>query len=172
MKNAQALLRFIFSLLIVGGITAGLIWANCNDKKTHTQKPVEEEEQCAGGPASIEHGAVLEWGRSEDYPKKGELVTFEGFVEMPNMTYLNGGTYLVNLSQDSAFSGGSVTLMIVEGDCENTMAPLPDDYADSDLLIYDNSGKKIMHGDKVRVSGKVKDDGAMFMVFVKRIEKL
>jgi hypothetical protein len=169
-SKAQAIGRFILALIIVGGVTTGLIWANCNDKPAVHKTVVEEV--CPGGPAEIEHGTVLEWGKKDDYPKKGEMVTFEGYVAMPNMTYLNGGTYLVTLAYDSTLEDYHLTMMIWEGDCENTMKPIPNDYDDSDLLILGNSGEKIKHGDKVRVTGKVKDDGAMFMFFVKRIEKI
>jgi hypothetical protein len=100
------------------------------------------------------------------------MVTFEGYVVMPNMTYLNGGTYLVNLYPDSTFSGHYVTLMVYEGDCENTMEPIPDDYDEGDLLIYDNSAKEIVHGDQIRVTGKVFDTRMMYIFIAKRIEKL
>lgn len=170
-NKAQAIVRFIISLLIVGGVTAGLIWANCNDKKPSYNTVKEEEEQCAGGPAETEHGTIMKWGEDSLYPEKGEMVTFEGYVEMPNMTYLNGGTYMVNLVEDSLLEGRDVVMQINEGDCENTMVPLPDDYDNSDLVIRDNSGNKIRHGEKVRVTGKVTDDRALYMFWVKRIEK-
>src|SRR3989338_2260793 len=104
MNKTHAILRFILALLIVGGVTYGLIWANCSDKSkvVHYTNP---EEKCAGGPSKIEHGEVVAWDTARNYPEKDEMVTFEGYVVMPNMTYLNGGTYLVNLYPDSTFSG-------------------------------------------------------------------
>ncbi len=169
-SKAQAIVRFIMALIVVGGITTGLIWANCNDKPAVHKTP--EEEVCPGGPAKVAHGTPLEWDTAANYPAKEELVTFEGYAEMPNMTYLNSGTYLVNLKQDSTMEGDYVTMMIWEGDCENTMAPIPEDYEDKDLLIYDNSGNEIVHGDKVRVTGKVWDDRMLYIFKVARIEKL
>jgi hypothetical protein len=171
MEKTKAIGRFIVSLVVLGGIIWFLYWVNTKDDRPAVQKSTEEqkEEKCAGGPATIEHGAVLEYANTDAYPKKGEMATFEGYVQMPNLTYLNSGTYLVNLVSDSA---NKVILMIWEGNCENTMKPIPDDYEDKDLLILDNGGKEIKHGDKVRVTGKVKDDNIMYMLFVRRIEKM
>lgn len=173
-KNPKGALLFILALVVVF-VAIPVGWKFIKGEIGSDKKDpaiVEQEKECRGGPASVSHGDLIEWDTAGNYPKKGETVTFEGYVEMPNMTYLNGGTYMVNLLQDSTLVGNKVVLRIMEGDCENTMMPIPNDYDASDLLIYDNTGIEIVQGDKVRVTGKVSDDKMLYMIFAKRIEKL
>jgi hypothetical protein len=172
MEKTKAIIRFILALIILAGFISVFAWANCSHKKSNVQNPIDEDFKCAGGPAEIEHGSVIGWTEDSLYPAKGEMVTFEGYVELPNLTYLNGATYMVNLLQDSTLEGRKLILQINEGDCENTMEPLPNEYDNNDLLIRDNGGAKIRNGEKVRVTGKVTSDKSLYMFWVKRIEKL
>lgn len=172
MNKKPNIAGFILSLLILGGIVWFLVWVNTDKPSYDVEQLMDKEEECPGGPATVDHGNTIAWGETKDYPGKDTMVTFDGYLDLPNMTYLNSGTYLLNLREDSALDGRKVILMIWEGDCENTMAPIPNDYDHEDLLVYDNSSKKIHQGDKVRVTGKVRDDNSGFYtVFVKRVEK-
>ena len=171
MEKAQALVRFIIALIILGGIITGLVWVNSGDKKSFVERP-DDKEQCVGGPSAVEHDTLTMWGHTSDYPVKGEMVTFEGYIALPNLTYTNGKTNLVNLRRDSTSRSAYVTMIIPEGDCENTMEPLPSSYDYSDLVIRDNTGIKIGHGDKVRVTGKVTDNVSLYRFFVKRVDKI
>ncbi len=171
-SKAQAIVRFIFALIIVGGVTTGLIWANCSDKVANTQQSKSPDEECAGGPAKIEHDSLVEWASDESYPAKGDTVTFEGYVDMPALTFVNNGWYMVNLRSDSTLEGRKVTMQILEGDCENTMLPLPNDFDLDDLVIHDNDGKKVKQGEKIRATGIVNGQKGLYMFYIKRIEKM
>jgi hypothetical protein len=173
MKNSKGAIVVVLVLVLAAMLP--VLWDRITGKKSNSQTAVahvDEKEICSGGPSALAHGEPVEWGSSDGYPKKGKTVTFEGYVEMPNLTYLNGGTYMVNLLQDSTSDGRKIVLQVMEGDCENTMLPIPTDYETSDLLIYDNDGNEIVQGDKIRVTGKVRDDGALYMIFAKRVEKI
>lgn len=175
MKNPKGALLVVLALVLVFVVIPvgwKLVTGELRFGKNDPVVVEQVKEECPGGPSKDKHATVIEWDTARNYPKKGEMVTFEGYVEMPNMTYLNGGTYMVNLVQDSMLEGNKVILHITEGDCENTMLPIPTDYETSDLLIYDNAGNEIIQGDKVRVTGKVTDDRALYMIFVKRIENM
>lgn len=113
--------------------------------------------------ATIDHGTVIERGKSEDYPTKGDTVTFEGYVDMPPLTFVNNGWYMVNLRSDSTLNGAKVTMQILEGDCENTMVPLPNDFDLHDLVIHNNDGEKIVQGEKTRATGIVNGQKGLYM---------
>ncbi|HTF06453.1 MAG TPA: hypothetical protein VK826_20615 [Bacteroidia bacterium] len=160
-------LVFIFVVIPVGwDLVTGKIGPEKKDSV------VVEKEECRGGPVTVDDGIAVQWSKAK-YPKKGEMVTFEGYVELPNMTFLNGGTYMVSLRQYPTHDSGThITILVLEGDCENTMIPLPSNYEEEDLFIYDNAGEEIVSGEKARVTGKVHDDGSLYQVRVKRIEKI
>lgn len=50
----------------------------------------------------------------------------------------------------------SIRIEVHESTHENAMAPLPDGYKTSDLKVKGMGGKIFSHGDKVKVSGKLK----------------
>ena len=173
MKNPKGALLFVLGLIFVF-VAIPVGWDLLTGKTGPGKKDpvVVEEEECRGGPVTIDDGIEVQWSKAQ-YPKKGQMVTFEGYVELPNMTYLNGGTYMVSLREYPTHdSGAHITLLILEGDCENTMIPLPSNYEEGDLFIYDNTGEEIVSGEKARITGKVHDDGSLYQVYVKRIEKI
>ncbi len=50
----------------------------------------------------------------------------------------------------------SLTVKLTTGSGENAMAELPDKYAKTDLKVKAMGGKVLAHGDKAKVTGKVK----------------
>jgi hypothetical protein len=173
-KNPKAAIFFVLGLIFVFVvIPVGWKFVTGEIGPGRTDTVTVEKKECTGGPVTIEDGEQFTWGKPSDYPKKGTMITVEGYVELPNLTYLNKGTYMVNIRSSLAHDSGShITMHILEGDCENTMIPLPSNYETEDLFILDNAGEGIEEGDKIRVTAKVIDDGALYRIYVKRIEKM
>ena len=123
MKNPKVGAILIILILVLAAL-APVAWKQLNrEAKAETDDKQPEKTECKGGPSDLTHGDVIAIAPDAVYPKKGEMATFEGYVAMPNLTYLNGGTYMVKLCADSTLEGADITLLIKEGDCENTMVP-------------------------------------------------
>jgi hypothetical protein len=126
-----------------------------------------------GGSGEVVAGEKLEWSKIEDLTMAGKTITIEGFPELPFIMMTGEGTSTVNLSQRmNQYSGKLVVLTVKEGNDENTIKVLPDDYQQSDLELHDNKGEKIVYGDKIRITGKASVKNNQYHVEVEFIEKV
>lgn len=126
---------------------------------------------CGGG--EVAQGEKLEWSKLEDKSMDGKMVTIEGYAELPFLMYTTEGTSTLHLHQRmNQYGGGMVSLTVKDGDDENTIKTLPDDYEQSDIEIHDNKGQKIVYGEKMRVTGKAKWEDGDYTIDVEMIEKV
>lgn len=126
---------------------------------------------CGGG--EVTPGEKLEWSKLEDKSMAGKTVTIEGYAELPFLMYTTEGTSTIHLHQRmNQYGGGMVILSLKDGDDENTIKTLPDDYDNADIEIHDNKGQKIVYGEKMRVTGKATFEDGDYHIDVESIEKV
>jgi hypothetical protein len=118
-------------------------------------------------------GETLDWDKIADNSMVGKTVTIEGYPELPMLMLDAEGRSTLNLHRRmNQYSGGMIILSVKDGDDENTMKTLPDDYETSDLLIHDMKGQNAVYGDKIRVTGKATFENGKYHIEVEQIEKV
>lgn len=126
-----------------------------------------------GGPGEAVLGETLDWSKLDDHSLAGKTVTIEGYPELPFLMMNENERSTVNMTaRMNQYGGGIVILHILDGDDENTLAKLPSNYEQSDLVIHDNKGEKVMYGGKIRVTGKASIENNKYHIEVVSIEKM
>ncbi len=126
-----------------------------------------------GGNSEIVKGETLSWNKLDDHSLAGKTVTIEGYPELPFLMMNENERSTVNMTaRMNQYGGGMVILHILDGDDENTLAKLPSEYEQSDLVIHDNKGEKVMYGGKIRVTGKASIENDKYHIEVMSIEKM
>jgi hypothetical protein len=128
---------------------------------------------CSGGGSDVT-GTPVTWQEVNAEQHNGEIVTVEGYAELPFLMMIqDDGRASVHLSaRQNQSAGGMIVMLIEEGDFENAIMPLPDDYGQEDLILTTNDGKKIDYRQKIRVTGKADFTEKTKKITVEKIEAI
>ena len=112
---------------------------------------------------------------NEEY--KNEIVMCEGIIRLPDSFYTTGVSVTMAFEAPSGkFRIPAISLRTfseTKGEKKNMMDLLPDGFTEEDVTIYDDNGKTIKLGDKIRVTGElVGASKAWCTVNVTKIEKV
>lgn len=117
-------------------------------------------------------GEAVTWPQVAGDELDGKTISIEGYPELPFVMMLQNGRASVHLtSRMNQASGGMIILLVEEGNCENMMQPLPENYAQEDMIFMDNAGEEIYYGESMRITGKAKIKDGKYNVTVEKIEK-
>lgn len=169
MKKKLIAPAIILGVILIGGYVMSLFLLPANKKNNRTDSVVTNNTPCDN--RSDVTGEVVTWQQLKEESWEGKTITIEGYAELPFLMMIEHDRASVHLtSRMNQASGGMMILMIEQGDCENTMRELPDDYTQQDIEIHTNNGEEIRYGEKVRVTGKVKKEDNKYNMIVKKIE--
>lgn len=164
--------KFIVSLVILAGLVAIIWYANREDNDNRSQAAVEERDGPCDNVVNIT-GDTVSWEQTKTGELEGKTVTLEGYPELPFIMMMQNGRASVRLNERmNQGIGGMVMLLVEEGECENTMQPLSDDYDQSDMIFTDNAGEEIIYGESMRITGTAMISNGKCTVSVKKIEKI
>lgn len=139
--------------------------------KANEKVPSKAEAPC-DGPVSVS-GIAMNWAETGNDSFSGQIVTIEGYPELPLLMLMENGRASVHLTpRMNQATGGMVILMVKEGNCENSIKTLPSDYDLLDMVLYDNNGEKTGYGQKIRVTGKTNFEAGECRITVDKIERL
>lgn len=94
---------------------------------------------------------------NEEY--KNEIVMCEGIVRLPDQFYTAGGSVTMAFeAPEGKYRIPAISIKTygeTKDEKKNMMDLLPENYTEADVKIYDNEGKIIKLGDKIRVTGEL-----------------
>ena len=104
---------------------------------------------------------------------KNKIIITEGLILLPSSFYTMNGSVTMSLGVEKTHEKIPSLSIKTWGDKKNIMEPLNDGYTENDVIIYDDNGKIIPLGAKVRVTGKLAGGSKTWCeVYVDKIEQV
>lgn len=102
-----------------------------------------------------------------------EVIT-EGTLYLPSTMYVRGNIMRLGImNEETNQRVPSLTIPSFSEKTNNTMQPLPENYTENDVHIYDNDGNEVKLGSKVRITGTLRGGSAAYCdLAVEKIEKI
>ena len=97
--------------------------------------------------------ASTDFASACDKANDGKRIALTGYLRFPDS--FSGDSVVLRMYQSSDFSGNPVGAEFDFGSAANQLAPVTDQYKDSDLKVHLNSGQDAAYGTQVKVSGTV-----------------
>ncbi len=106
---------------------------------------------CSNQPPTV--GQSTDFASACDKANDGKRIALTGYLRFPES--ISGNSVVLRMYQASDFSGDPVGVQIDFGSAANQLAPVTDQYKDSDLKVHLNNGQEAEYGSQVKVSGTV-----------------
>lgn len=101
-------------------------------------------------------------------------VITEGTLYLPATMYIHGNIMRLGIMNEKTNQRvPSLTVPSFSEKTNNAMKPLPENYTENDVHIYDNEGNEVKLGSKVRITGTLRGGSAAYCdLAVQKIEKI
>ncbi len=106
---------------------------------------------CSSQPPTV--GQPTDFASACNKANDGKRIALTGYLRFPES--FSGNSVVLRMYQASDFSGDPVGVQVDFGSAANQLAPVTDQYKDSDLKVHLNSGQDAAYGTQVKVSGTV-----------------
>ncbi len=106
---------------------------------------------CSSQPPTV--GQSTDFASACNKANDGKRIALTGYLRFPES--FSGNSVVLRMYQASDFSGDPVGVQVDFGSAANQLAPVTDQYKDSDLKMHLNSGQDAAYGTPVKVSGTV-----------------
>ncbi len=102
-----------------------------------------------------------------------EVIT-EGTIYLPSTMYTRGNIMRLGIMNENTNQRApSLKVPSFTEKTKNSMKPLPKDYTENDVHIYDNEENEVKLGSKVRITGTLRGGSAAYCdLSVEKIEKI